>query len=343
MKTKAAILYKNNSPLLITEIEIPRINPGQVLVKLHASGICRSQLNEIQGLRGSDPFLPHLLGHEGSGEVVSIGFGVTKVKRGDFVVLSWIKGTGQDIPNAEYRHNSQIINSGPIATFCEYAVVSENCITKISRKIPYDLAALLGCAIATGVVIVRHKLKLTENSTLVVFGVGGIGASVILGARMYRSKKIIAVDISEHALSFAKKNGVSDILLFTDTVVTDIQSLCPGGVDFVVEASGNKIAMEKTVAVLKPHGLAVIAGNIGYTETIRINPFEFIKGKTITGTWGGETNPDLDFPFYTRKILAGNLPVSELITRRIKLQEINEAINDMAKHQMVGRAVIDFK
>src|SRR3990167_2506256 len=223
MKTKAAILYKINSPLIITEIEIPRINAGQVLVKLYASGICRSQLNEIQGLRGSDPFLPHLLGHEGSGEIVTIGSRVTKVKRGDFVVLSWIKGVGQDISSTQYRHNSQIINSGPIATFCEYAVVSENCITKISRKIPYDTAALLGCAITTGVGIVRHKLKLTKNSTLVVFGVGGIGASVILGAQMYRPKKIIAVDLSMQALTFAKKIGATDGLLFTDTIKSEIQ------------------------------------------------------------------------------------------------------------------------
>ena len=342
MKTKAAVLFKNNHPLAIVEIEIPGTKPGQVLVRIFASGICRSQLNEIQGLRGHDHFLPHLLGHEGSGEVVEIGSGVTKVKPGDFVILSWIKGVGQDIPNAEYRNISQKINSGPIATFCEYAVVSENRVTKISRKIPNDTAALLGCAIATGVGIVRHKLKLMKNSTLVVFGVGGIGASVILGAQLYKPKKIIAVDISEQALAFAKKIGANDQVLFTHSLVDDISSICPEGADFVVEASGNKVAMEQTIAVVKPLGHVIIAGNVGYKETIRINPFEFIKGKTITGTWGGETNPDLDFPLYAQEILDGNLRASQLITRRVKLNDINQVISEMSKHQTIGRTIIDF-
>lgn len=343
MKTTAAILYQLNSPLVIKQIDTPELKPGQVLVKVLASGICRSQLNEIKGLKGPDKFLPHVLGHEGSAEVLAVGSAVTKVKPGDFVVLSWIKGTGLDTLSATYTSNHQIINSGPIATFSEHAVVSENRVTKISNKIPYDKAALLGCAIATGAGIVLHKLHLSTNSTLAVFGVGGIGSSVILGAKMYRPRKIIAIDVNRQTLQYAKKIGATHALYFdAKTIVDDLHALCPDGVDYVIEASGNKTAMEKTIETVQNYGLVVIAGNIGYTETIQINPFEFIKGKTITGTWGGETNPDTDFAVYSEAYTSNRLDLKALLTRRVRLEDINEVIKDMADHKQVGRTIIDF-
>ncbi len=343
MKTKAAILYRLNSPLIIEEINTPELKPGQVLVKVLASGICRTQLNEIAGLKGSDKYLPHLLGHEGSGEVLAIGQAVTKVKPRDFVVLSWIKGTGLDSASSIYSSKHQKINSGPIATFSEYAVISENRVTKISRKIPYDKAALLGCAISTGAGIISYKLRLSSNSTLAVFGVGGIGSSVILAAKMYSPRKIIAIDVNQQALKFAKKIGATDTLYFDPkTIIDDMYSLCSSGVDYVVEASGSKAAMEKAVEAAQNHGLIVIAGNIGYTEKIQINPFEFIKGKTVTGSWGGETNPDTDFPFYVKAYTTNRLDLNALQTSRVRLRDVNEVFKKMTDHKLVGRTIIDF-
>src|ERR1700733_5747059 len=150
MKTEAAILSKLNTPLEIWEIEIPRLLPGQVLVKMAYSGLCHSQLNEIKGLKGEDKFLPHTLGHEGSGIVESIGANVTKVKSGDPVVLTWLKGSGAEVLGTQYLSKHGTVNSGPISTFLSYAIISENRVVQIQRHMPLKEAALLGCAIPTG-------------------------------------------------------------------------------------------------------------------------------------------------------------------------------------------------
>ncbi len=282
MKTKAAILYHHNSPLVKEEIEIPKLKDGQVLVKMLASGICRSQLNEIAGLKGTDRYLPHLLGHEGSGIIEAVGTRVTKVKSGDYtthtrkcssiypsnpfcrlfglqngvrrvyVVVSWIKGSGLDEDSSKYKANRSIINSGPVATFSKYAVISENRVNKIPTQIQYDRAALIGCALSTGAGIVRHKFHLTSLSTLGIIGVGDIGSSVILGATIYHPHKIIAIDINPAALQFAQKIGATHTLRFNPkTFIREMQKISSGGVDYIVEASGSKIAMEKTLDIMK--------------------------------------------------------------------------------------------
>jgi len=205
METKAAVLYKINEPLVIETLRTPSLKEGQVLVKILYSGVCRSQLNEIKGLKGKDRFLPHLLGHEGSGIVEKIGGGVTKVKEGDYVVLSWIKGDGADIPSCQYYDGDTMINSGAITTFSEYSVISENRIFKIPQKVPPDIAALLGCAIPTGAGIVKNTIKLKKRNTIAIFGIGGIGSSALLYAGSLGCSKIIAIDVSDFKLDFAKK------------------------------------------------------------------------------------------------------------------------------------------
>ena len=157
MKTTAAILYQLNSPLQIEENEIPHLQEGQVLVKILFSGLCRSQLNEIKGFKGPDKFLPHLLGHEGSGIVQELGPKVRKVKKGDYVVLSWIKGKGREVPSTQYQKGNTTINSGAIATFIQYAVVSENRVTVIPKTIEPDVASVLGCAVQIGAGIVEYQ------------------------------------------------------------------------------------------------------------------------------------------------------------------------------------------
>jgi len=148
--TKAAILVDINAPLEIKDITLPDLLKGQVLVKILFSGVCRSQVMEVRGGRGEDPWLPHLLGHEGSGIVISIGDSVTKVKPGDEVILGWVKGEGLDALGAQYNDGDQVINSGRVTTFCSYSVVSESRVVKKPKELPFDEAVLFGCALPTG-------------------------------------------------------------------------------------------------------------------------------------------------------------------------------------------------
>jgi len=340
---RAAILYKLNSPLVVSDLEIPALKKGQVLVKIQYSGICRSQLNEIRGFRGDDKYLPHLLGHEGAGIVDSLGSGVTKVKTGDHVVISWIKGKGLEADPAKYKDASGVINAGPVTTFGQYSIIPENRLTKIPKKVPLEVAALIGCAVATGAGVILHVLPTRKNLTVAILGVGGIGSGMILGAAMKNYKQIIAIDINQKSLDLARKLGTTTTLLFSpETISRDIRKFCPQGVDVVIEATGNKIAMEVALELISSHGTVIIAGNLRHEEKISINPFELIKGKKLIGTWGGNTIPDLDFPYYARSYLTGKLRIDKLISKRFRLDEINQAFALLEQRKHVGRMLIDF-
>ncbi|MBM3702931.1 MAG: zinc-binding dehydrogenase [Actinobacteria bacterium] len=342
MKTKAAVLYEQNQPLVIEEITIPEPREGQVLVKIIASGICRTQINEIKGEKGPDKFLPHTLGHEGAGIVRKVGKNVKKVKKGDHVVLTWIKGNGVDIPSSKYENNKGFaINSGAISTFMEYAVISENRLVVIPNEMPFNEAALLGCAIPTGAGIIKNSINLNKEKSISIFGIGGIGASALLYASAIGCSKIIAVDVNEKKLKFALDIGATQTINpKTENVISRIKEITDNnGTDYAVECSGKKEAMETAFASINNKGIAAIAGNLSFGETISINPFDLILGKKIIGTWGGETKPDTDIPLYAKMFLSRELKLDKLISHRFRLEEINEAIKLIEKGDVV-RAII---
>lgn len=343
MITKAAVLYEIGEPLVIEELQIPELQRGQVLVKLLYGGVCHSQLNEIKGFKGEDKYIPHTLGHEGSGVIEKIGPGVTKVREGDYVVLSWIKGPGLDAPSSHYINskNGKKINSGAISTFSQFAIISENRLIKISTKLPPDKAALLGCAVPTGAGIVRNTLKAKEGETIAVFGIGGIGSSAVLAADLMKCSKIIAVDIHEHKLKLAEELGATHTINSKrDDVVASIKHITGGiGVDYAIEATGVKEAMELAFSSIKDLGTAVIAGNLKHGEKICIDPFDLIKGKKLLGTWGGETKPERDIPLYAEMYLSGKLRLDKLITTKYGLEDINDAFADL-ENGKVMRALI---
>ena len=288
MKTKAAVLYEIGNPLLIGELQIPELQHGQVLVRVLYGGLCHSQLNEIKGLKVKDNYLPHTLGHEGSGIVESIGQGVTKVKPGDHVVLTWIKGNGLDVPSTIYQGGNGIVNSGAISTFMECAIVSENRLVVIPDEMPLREASLLGCAVPTGAGMVINTARVRPGSSVAVFGVGGVGLSAVMASSLVNATKVIAIDVSDYKLEQARQLGATHLINARqqDSLVSILKITDGRGVDYAIEAAGQCDTMETAfLSVCENGGLCVLAGNLPHGERISLDPSDLTrKGKRIVGT-----------------------------------------------------------
>ena len=343
---KAAILYKTGEPLVVEDgIEIPALQPGQVLVKVEYSGICHSQLMEVRGKRGLDHHLPHLLGHEGSGVVIEVGEGVSKIRKSEKVVLTWIKGDGLEYVGTKYYKDNTIINSGPVTTFSNFTVVSENRCVKLPEGVPMDIAPLLGCAIPTGAGIVFNTIQPKCSDTLAVFGLGGIGLSAIMAANALECVTIIAIDIENHKLKKAQELGATHLINNRDgCALNEIMKISNNeGVDFSIEATGRvKVAEMAFQAVKVRGGLCTIAGHPAHGEIVRIDPFDLIKGKRIQGSWGGDSKPDRDIPLMSKFFLEGKLPLEKLISHRFNLEDINQALDGLEQGNL-NRALIEMR
>lgn len=329
--TRAAVLEALGKPLVIKEVEIPELLYGQVLVKVFFSGMCRSQLMEVRGGRGEDPWLPHLLGHEGSGEVLAVGEGITKVQPGDEVILGWLKGQGLDAPGAKYHCNGQVINSGRVTTFSNHTIVSESRVVKKPDELSLDVAILFGCALPTGSGMVINELQPAAGSTVAVLGLGGIGLSALMALRAFECKQIIAIDLSDEKLALAKEFGATHIINPTrDDVIERVLRLTNGGVDFCVESAGTVLSIELGFSLVrKGGGKLLFASHPPEGETIKLAPHELISGKQISGSWGGNSMPDRDIPRMFQTFRDGNIPLNRLITKRYRLEQINEALDDL--------------
>ena len=336
MRTRAAVLVELGKPLELADLDIPPLQPGQALVQLAYSGICHTQVSEVRGYRGPDRFLPHCLGHEGSGVVREVGAGVTRVQPGDRVVLSWIKGAGGDVPGTKYTWNGRTVNSGAITTFSDYSIISENRLTLLDAALPFDAAALLGCAIPTGLGTVFNTAQVRPGQSVAVFGSGGIGLWAIAGAVLSGASPVIAVDLLPEKLELARTLGATYLVnAATESVVESMLKICPGGVDVAIEASGRPDVMQQAVeAVRSQGGVAVIAGNARFGETWALDPRLLNQGKRILGTWGGDNHPERDFPRYQRLIRSSRLDCGPFLQHRYSLAEINQALDDLA----AGRA-----
>ncbi len=342
-KTEGAVLFDLDEPLAIEELVLPDLSAGQVLVEIAYSGVCHTQLLEVRGKRGEDRYLPHTLGHEGSGRVLAIGVGVTKVAPGDHVVLTWIKGTGAEVGSVQYQSKMGSINSGAISTFMRHAVVSENRLVPVDKELPLREAALLGCALPTGMGMVFNTAGIRPGNSIAVFGVGGIGLSAILAADLLRASPIIAVDIFEHKLDQAQQMGATHLVdASSGDPLAAIRELTGGrGVDVTVEAVGKSETAESAFkAVRDGGGLCVLAGNVPHGVQISLDPFDLIRGKRIVGSWGGETEPDRDLPLYAGFLKSGDLQVDQLITDVFTLDKINEALGELECGN-VGRVLIE--
>jgi S-(hydroxymethyl)glutathione dehydrogenase/alcohol dehydrogenase len=344
VKTLGAVLVETGKPLALAELEIPPLAPGQVLIEVVITGVCHTQLLECDGHRGPDPYLPHCLGHEGSGVVRELGPGVTKVASGDFVILSWMKGSGADVAGTVYRWNGRGVNAGGITTWSRLAVISENRLTALPAEVPMREAALLGCAAPTGLGAVLNTARPSRGASLAVFGCGGIGLCAVAGAVVAGCGRIIAVDVSAEKLELARRMGATDAIRADVTdPVAEINRLCPGGVDVAIEATGRPSAMRQALhGVRSRGGSAVIVGNARQGEGLEIDPRQLNQGKRLLGTWGGDNQPDADFPRYAGWLADGTLKLDPLVTRTYRLGEINQAVDDLRAGVCV-RPLIDMR
>jgi S-(hydroxymethyl)glutathione dehydrogenase/alcohol dehydrogenase len=341
---QAAVLYELNKPLRISELTLPELLPGQVLVKIFYSGVCRSQLMEARGYRGKDPWLPHLLGHEASGEVVAAGEGVTKVQLGDKVIMGWIKGEGMEAPGAKYTCDGEVINSGRVTTFSNYSIASENRLVKLPEGIPLDVAVLFGCALPTGAGIIFNELKPAEHENIIVIGLGGIGLSALMALNEAKPTMLIAIDISNEKLALAKSFGATHTINSKEqNVFEEVKKILPNGADACIESGGKVETIELGFSLIRKGGGRVyFASHPPEGQTIKLDPFELISGKNIFGSWGGGCCPDTDVPRLAKSYLTGHFPLEKLVTKRYALEQINEALEDLEQGK-VFRPLIEMK
>jgi S-(hydroxymethyl)glutathione dehydrogenase/alcohol dehydrogenase len=291
---------------------------------------------EVRGARGVDAYLPHLLGHEGTATVVSIGEGVTKVSRGDRVVLGWIKGQGLDAEPIQYSWQDLMLNAGGVTTFNSHALVAENRCYRLPDDIPDDVGVLFGCAVPTGAGIITNELKPKAGASAAVFGLGGIGLTALMALAAAGCGPIVAVDVVAEKLEAALDCGATHVIDATqqDPVIAIRSLTASQGVDYSIEAAGHARTIEQAFdSVRKFGGQCVFASHPVAGERIQLDPHDLISGKIIRGTWGGASHPEKDIPLFAQMYREGRLPLERLLRGRYALEEVDLALMSLEKKE----------
>jgi len=344
-KTHAAVLVAQNSPLQIIEIDLPTtLEIGQVLVKLAYSGICGSQLGEIDGIKGNDPWLPHLLGHEGSGSVLATGPGVTHFKPGDTVVLHWKASKGIESSAPKYRWGNKTVNAGWVTTFNQYAVISENRLTKIDKDADLKTAALFGCAVTTGFGVIDNRAKVKLGENVVVFGSGGIGLNIVQAAKLAGANHVIAVDLYDHRLALSKYCGATSLINSKKQNPWQVIHMILGDqpLDVFIDNTGKPEIIAKGYDIVDIKGRVVLVGVPPKDQLTSLHTLPLHFGKSIVGTHGGETSPHNDIPRYMNLFSSRGLNLLNLISETKPLGQVNEMISNMRNGTSAGRCLIEF-
>lgn len=339
---KAAILAELNKGLVVDDVQLPEyLSFGQVLVKVHYSSICGAQINEIEGAKGPDRFLPHLLGHEGSATVVDVGPGVKSVEAGDRVVMHWRPGAGVQAEPAFFQWNDRALNSGWVTTFSEYSIVSENRVTSIPQDFDLRLAPLFGCAVTTGIGLINNDAEVRVGQSVVIFGLGGIGLNIAQAAAMVSAYPIVGIDLYEPKIELAKKFGLSHGI--NASTVSDVKAAIkavvgPQGADVVIDTTGNGRVMESAYELSHETGRTVFAGVPRKGDNISIYSLPLYK-KLLKASHGGVSHPDVDIPRYIRLVQAGRMKLDGQIYQEFRLDQINEALAAM-RQGVAGKCLL---
>jgi len=341
---RAAVLREIRTDLDIVEIARPSLGSGQVLVALDYSGVCRSQLMEVRGLRGPDAWLPHLLGHEGVGTVAEIGPDVTKVAEGDRVIVGWIKGEGIESASQTFTTvDGERVNAGRVTTFSEYTVVSENRVYLQPAEVDDRAAVLFGCALLTGAGMVLNEARPAAGESVLISGLGGIGLAALI-ATQGLGVEVVAADPDPEKRELARGLGAEHVVdPFEGTLAEQVCYYFPPGVDVAIDAAGTSAGIEAAFDCLRYEGGRLIfASHPPAGERISLDPHDLIKGRTIRGSWGGACQPDEDIPRLARAISHTGTSLEFMMPRTYTLDEVNLALDDL-EAQRAMRPVIDLR
>jgi S-(hydroxymethyl)glutathione dehydrogenase/alcohol dehydrogenase len=342
MKTEAAILVDTGKPLVVDEVDTPQLKPGQVLVEVLYSGACHTQVMEARGRKGPDKWIPHCLGHEGVGVVREIGEAVTRVKPDDKVVLSWIRANGIDAGGTGYDWNGTRVNAGGVTTFQKHSVASENRLTPMPDSLTPEQGILLGCAAPTGMGALVNTAGLRLGDAVAVFGVGGVGLNTCMAAAFGGAHPVIGVDPNPARRELATLFGATHTVdPSAGDPVEQIREIVPGGVDIAIEATGlPEVMAQATQSTRMRGGRAVVIGNARHGHALEIDPSTFNAGKSLMGTFGGDADPERDYPRFTKVLGSGRFRISDLISAPYPLAQIDQALQDLEAGK-VGRPLID--
>ena len=369
MKSRAAVAWEPGKPLAIEEVEVDGPKNGEVMLQIKATGVCHT---DAYTLSGKDPegIFPAIMGHEGGAVVVEVGPGVTTVKPGDHVIPLYIPECGQCkfcksgrtnlcgairttqgkgvMPDGSSRFSAKgktVFHYMGTSTFSEYTVLPEIAIAKINQSAPLDKVCLLGCGITTGIGAVLNTAKVKPGSTAAVFGLGGIGLSVIQGLVLAKAERIIAVDINPKKFEIVRLLGATDFINPSDQtrpVQEVIIDLTDGGVDYSFECIGNVKTMRAALeSCHKGWGESVIIGVAAAGEEISTRPFQLVTGRVWRGTAFGGVKGRSQLPGYVDRYLDGEIKVDEMITHTLPLEKINQAFDLMREGKSI-RSVITF-
>jgi S-(hydroxymethyl)glutathione dehydrogenase/alcohol dehydrogenase len=369
MRSRAAVAWAAGEPLSIETVEVAAPKKGEVLLRVIASGVCHT---DAYTLSGDDPegLFPSILGHEGGAEVEETGAGVTSVKPGDHVIPLYtpecrecdfcksgktnlcqaIRITqGQGVMpdgTSRFSHNGKKIHHYMgTSTFSEYTVVPEIAVAKINKKAPLDKVCLLGCGITTGIGAVLNTAKVEPGSTVAVFGLGGIGLSVVQGAVMAKASRIIAVDMNPAKYEMAKALGATDYVNPKDhdvPIQQIIVDMTNGGVDYSFECIGNVNVMRAALECChKGWGESTIIGVAGAGQEISTRPFQLVTGRVWRGTAFGGVKGRTELPGFVDRYLQGSLKVDEMVTHTMPIEKINDALHLMHAGESI-RSVVTF-
>jgi S-(hydroxymethyl)glutathione dehydrogenase/alcohol dehydrogenase len=337
LKTPAAIVVEQRKSLVIDEVELPLLKHGQVLVEIHATRVCGSQIGEIDGVKGPDRFLPHLLGHEAGAIVLEVGADVTHVAPGDRVVCHWRPGAGIDAGGSVYDWNGTKVNAGPITTFQKYAVISENRLTKVPPDTDFELCCLLADTLTTGFGIIKNDAKVQRGESVIIFGVGGIGLGVVLGAKLAGANPIIGVDLHDHKLAKAVAYGLThQINASRENADERVKDILEGLADVTIDGTGNPKVIETAYDLAKLRGgRCVLFGVMPHDQRVSIHTLPLHFGRVLTGSEGGQSHPDRDIPDILQKVAAAGLDLSGFVSHRGTLDALPEVIQGMRDGEVI--------